>query len=119
AVQIRSVLIKPGTNPTFFAGLDVSAAAGSIGGVYMSTNAGVSWAAFNGGPMTSTNVVRSLAFRTTDQTLFAGVAGTSGLGVYEYTFPPLGISGNENIPKAFSLSQNYPNPFNPSTVIQY
>ena len=120
AVQIRSVLIQPGSNSIFFAGMDVSAAAGQIGGVYMTTNGGTSWTAFNGGPMTSTNVVRALGFRSTDLTLYAGVAGTSGLGNYEYTFPPVGVHGPGFVsPKEFSLNQNYPNPFNPSTVIEY
>jgi hypothetical protein len=40
--------------------------------------------------------------------------------VYEYTFNPLGVSGQENgSPREFALKQNYPNPFNPTTVIEY
>lgn len=118
AFQIRAVLIKPGSSTEFYAGTDPGTSGGAAG-VYRTTDGGSSWVAFNGGLMTTTSVVRSLAFRSSDLTLFAGVAGTSGFGVYEYTFPPVGISGNENTPKSFSLSQNYPNPFNPSTVIQY
>jgi photosystem II stability/assembly factor-like uncharacterized protein len=118
AVNIRSVLIQPGSSTTFFAGLDVPA--GQTGGVYTSTDAGNSWTAFNGGTMQSTYVVRALNWRTTDLTLFAGVAGTSGFGVHEYTFPPnIVIDPGPGVPKNFSLNQNYPNPFNPSTIIEY
>jgi hypothetical protein len=33
--------------------------------------------------------------------------------------PPVGIEGEQTIPKEFSLKQNYPNPFNPSTRIEF
>ncbi len=115
-VQIRSVLIKPGSSTEFFAGLDNA----TTGGVYRTTDAGVTWAAFNNGVMLNSYVVRSLAFRVATNTLYAGVAGTAGMGIYEYTFPPVGISDPTlNLPDKFSLSQNYPNPFNPQTIINY
>ncbi len=116
AVHIRSILIKPGSATEFFAGLDNATTAG----VYRTTNAGNSWTAFNGGSMLGTYIVRALAFKTSTNTLYAGVAGTSGMGIYEYTFPPTGIEDpSSNLPGQFSLSQNYPNPFNPVTNIDF
>lgn len=114
-VQIRSILIRPGTANQFIAGLDNA----TTGGVYMSTDAGLTWASFNGGTMLASYVVRSLAWRNSDHTLFAGVAGTSGQGIYEYTFPPLNVGDPNNLPTEYSLEQNYPNPFNPNTVIRF
>ncbi len=32
---------------------------------------------------------------------------------------PVGIEGQEDIPKTFALNQNYPNPFNPATTIAF
>jgi len=117
-VNIRSILITPGSNTHFYAGIDNA----TSGGVYRSTDAGLSWTSFNGGPMVATNAVRALTFRTTiDSTLFAGVGTTTGtgFGVYEYSYGPLGINDPNKIPSEFSLAQNYPNPFNPVTVIEY
>ncbi len=115
-VQIRSILIRPGSATEFFAGLDNA----TTGGVYRTTDAGTTWTAFNGGVMLSNYVIRALAFRVASNTLYAGVAGTSGMGIYEYSFPPVGISDPPlNEPDKFSLSQNYPNPFNPITKIEY
>jgi len=115
-VLIRSILIRPGSNTEFYAGLDNATTAG----IYKTTDAGVSWTAFHSGPILATYVVRALAFRSTiDSTLFAGVAGTAGQGIYEYSYGPLGIPNPNEIPTAFKLLQNYPNPFNPVTKIVY
>ena len=115
-VNIRSVLIKPGSATEFFAGTDNP----SLGGVYRTTDAGTTWTDFNGGAMLSNYIIRALAFRVIGNTLYAGVSGTSGTGIYEYTFPPVGINEPSlNEPVKFSLSQNYPNPFNPVTKIEY
>jgi hypothetical protein len=122
ANQMRAAVIRPGSSTEFFVGLDGSAPA-PPSGVYRTTNRGVTWTDFNGGPVSTTSVTRALKFRTTgpgDSTLFCGVAGTSGMGVYEYSFFPVGITNqNEKIPKDFALHQNYPNPFNPTTLIIY
>lgn len=116
-VQIRSILVRPGSATEFFAGLDNA----TTGGVYRTTNAGATWTSFNGGVMLNNYVVRALAFRVSTNTLYAGVAGPpSGQGIYEYSLPPVGfIDPNTNEPNSFSLSQNYPNPFNPQTNIEF
>ncbi len=114
---IRSVLIRPGSNTEFFFGGDATTA--QPGGVWRTTNSGGTWSDFNGGSMLNTMTVRSLGWRTTDNTLFAGVS-VGASGVHGYTFPPTGVHDPGNgIPKDFSLNQNYPNPFNPSTVIDF
>lgn len=114
---IRSVLIRPGSTTEFYIGYDGT----TTTGIWRTTNQGTSWVNFSGGALLSSYIVRALAFKTSpDSTLYAGVAGTTGMGVYEYSFIPVGISGNNGqIPKEFALYQNYPNPFNPVTNIQF
>jgi photosystem II stability/assembly factor-like uncharacterized protein len=114
---VRSALIRPGSNTEFYLGYDGSTSTG----VWRTTNQGQSWTNFSGGALLATYIVRALAFRTAaDSTVYAGVAGTTGFGVYEYTYIPVGVSGkNGKIPKDFALYPNYPNPFNPVTNIQY
>jgi len=116
-VQLRCVLIRPGSTTEFYAGLDNV----TTSGVYRTTDAGTTWTAFNGGSILATCVVRALVFRTTpDSTLFAGVAGAVAQGGHEYSFPLVGINDpHTGIPAEYGLSQNYPNPFNPATVINY
>jgi hypothetical protein len=117
---VRSCLIRPGSTTEFYVGLGNSTNAGI--GVFRTTNAGLSWTDFNGGTLSNTVSIRTMAFRTTsDTTLYAGGSHptlTSGQGLFEYTWSLTGIS-NQNIPVEFELLQNYPNPFNPSTTISY
>ncbi len=114
---VRGCLIRPGSNTEFYAGVIAP-----TGGIYRTTNAGLSWTSFNGGPVTATSIIRSIAFRTSgDSTLYIANAGTatSDQGVFEYSWIPVGIHDPGNIPLEYSLQQNYPNPFNPTTIISF
>ena len=80
---IRAIQIKPGSNTVFYLGGDF---ANSLppGGVWRTTDGATNWVDFNSGVMVQANVVRALAYRQDDNTVFAGVAlGTTG--VYAYT----------------------------------
>jgi hypothetical protein len=115
---LRACLIRGGTSSQFFVGLDQTTPA--TVGVYRTTDQGNTWTSFNSGVMLGTYPVRALRLRTTtDSTLFAGVAGTTGQGVYEYSFGPLGLPDPNEVPTSYNLYQNYPNPFNPVTKIVY
>jgi hypothetical protein len=114
---IRSALIRTGSSTEFYLGYDGATSTG----VWRTTDKGVSWSNFSGGALLSTYIVRALAFKLSpDSTVYAGVAGTTGFGVYEYSFIPVGVEPpGSNVPSSFALYQNYPNPFNPVTNIQY
>jgi membrane dipeptidase len=44
---------------------------------------------------------------------------TNAQGQWQVSIPVVGIAGQGELPKSFSLEQNYPNPFNPSTKIPF
>jgi len=118
----RAQIIRYGSSSEFFVGL--GNATNTNVGVYRTTDQGLSWTAFNNGLMLNTYTVRGLDFKTTgDTTIFAGVAHptiATGQGVFEYSWPPLGISDPDPMPPhTYNLFQNYPNPFNPVTKIYY
>lgn len=44
---------------------------------------------------------------------------TNAQGQWQASIPVVGITGQGELPRLFSLEQNYPNPFNPSTKIPF
>ncbi len=90
--------------------------AGTAAGVFMSTDAGVSWSAIGMGTMDYYSIT---ALGMADSFLLAGTASD---GVWRLPLSAV-VSGigpsRENVPFSFKLYQNYPNPFNPSTIISY
>ena len=44
---------------------------------------------------------------------------TNAQGQWQVSIPVVGIAGQGELPRTFSLEQNYPNPFNPSTKIPF
>lgn len=91
-------------------------------GIYRTSNNGINWSAWNYGLPRNARV-RELSYIDSTGSKFTVVAGTYGRSVYirdaNDDDPVVGISGNNNIVKEYSLSQNYPNPFNPSTKIKF
>jgi hypothetical protein len=118
-----SCIIKPGSSTEFFVGLGNSTNTNI--GVYATSNADLSWTAFNNGTMTSSIAVNALVFGNDlkNVTLYAGGSHPTVVteqGVFEYSWPTVGIGNiNNSIPTTFELHQNYPNPFNPSTIISF
>jgi hypothetical protein len=86
------------------------------GGVFLSTDNGLSWAEFNTGLTTSTSIVYTLAISGSN--IFAG---TYNYGVWKRPLSEVTDveETNSKLPTTLSLEQNYPNPFNPSTTIKY
>ena len=83
----------------------------SGGGVYKSTDTGVSFHAVNEG-LDNMNV-HSLAI-TPDLMLLAGTDN----GIYEVDLEMVGIDDDEPLPDDIRIVRNYPNPFNARTVIK-
>jgi hypothetical protein len=90
-------------------------AGASGGGVFLSTDNGLSWGEINTG-LTEASVL-SLAIK--EDTLFAG---TFSSGVWKRPLSEIITSNDDpqiNLPTHFILEQNYPNPFNSTTNIRF
>lgn len=83
-------------------------------GIYVSSDGGGSWNAFDNSGLSNRNVL-SLAFDARG-VLFAG---TYNGGVFRTNRTLTGVGDAPALPAAFALAQNYPNPFNPETMIEY
>lgn len=86
-------------------------------GVYLSTNAGASWSAFQSG-ISDAAIVMELSISESNKKIRAV---THGKGIFErYLYSTtVGVNNISSTPDNFRLNQNYPNPFNPSTKIEY
>jgi len=105
ALEITPIACDPDVPGRLFVG----SAAG--GGVFISTNAGVSFVAINNN--LGNQYVHSLAIDASGGL----IAGTDD-GVY-YLSAPISIDEPEpSLPESIVLSQNYPNPFNDHTIIE-
>ena len=95
---------------------DSNVFAGTIGGVFLSTDFGLHWSNVSSKELNTG--IRSLAIVGSDL-----VAGTDGAGVI-WKRPLSEMVALSNVSERFSafdfiLEQNYPNPFNPITTINY
>jgi len=94
-----------------------------VGGVYESTDDGVTWNQINDG-LPPEPPVSALALKVINETsaeLYAGLFKdtTGGAGVYKLAVTVDVEEVDNKIPSEYKLDQNYPNPFNPSTAIQF
>jgi len=105
ALEITPIVCDPEVPGRLFVG----SAAG--GGVFISTNAGLSFVAINNN--LGDQHVHSLELNANGGLL----AGTDD-GIY-YLAPPIGINETgPDLPMSITLKQNYPNPFNDHTIIE-
>jgi Secretion system C-terminal sorting domain len=96
---------------------------GEVGGVYESTDDGVSWNQINDGLPTNPRV-SAFAYKEINESTFELYTGlfndtTWGAGVYKLDYTVSVEAVDNQISSEYLLEQNYPNPFNPSTTIQF
>lgn len=104
--SFRSVEVSP-DNPNLVY-------AGTIMGLWRSTNGGTSWLLYNDSFNPSKNVIGISKDEASGDTVYAVTTDA----VYKVWGSWLGVTTlSTNIPEKFRLYQNYPNPFNPTTSL--
>jgi photosystem II stability/assembly factor-like uncharacterized protein len=108
-----NISVLPGAMRGACLDLNENIYASGNGGVFKSTNDGVTFANYN--LTISSN--QSICYQNK---IIVAASGTTNGGIWICTDSTLSnISGNVKVPNKYYLSQNYPNPFNPTTKIKY
>lgn len=92
--------------------------AASDEGILKSSDAGLTWQAYNTSLPTAslTSILISPYSTSPIETLFVSTSTHGVLKVWDF---PASVGENPVAPGEFRLEQNYPNPFNPTTTIKY
>jgi endo-1,4-beta-xylanase len=111
--------------PAFFAAVDVGVYYNELdslttyaAGLQQNTYTPSSWTRL-ASALTSANSVKSQNYSVSVSADTALAVAVDSLQAALNGLVLTGVTGTEEVPRAFVLSQNYPNPFNPATQIQY
>ncbi|MFQ5585157.1 MAG: T9SS type A sorting domain-containing protein, partial [Calditrichia bacterium] len=105
---VNKIVIDPDYPDIFYVGTDV--------GVYVTSNAGVSWNML--GENLPAAVVMDLTLHSPTRTLVAATHGRSMFKIDVSTVVNIS-AGDEKHPREFRLKGVYPNPFNSETVVEF
>jgi len=108
-VPTQAVVVDPEFPQHVYVGTDI--------GVYVSTDGGQSWSAFNEG-LADPVLVFDLSISPANRKIRLA---SHGNGVFERSLLDGPVTGITEVPTplAFTLEQNYPNPFNPRTTLRF